>query len=47
MENVRNQFFSKKKSRNFGGAPGGAPGELRGAPGSNSRFSGEKAARSF
>ena len=40
MENVRNRFFSKKKSRNFGGAPGGAPGELRGAPGSSGELPG-------
>ena len=33
-------FFRKKKSRNFGGAPGGAPGELRGAPGSSGELRG-------
>ena len=40
MENVRNRFFFEKKSRKFGGAPGGAPGELRGAPGSSGELRG-------
>ena len=43
MENLRNRFFSKKKSRNFGGAPGelrGSSGELRGAPGSSGELRG-------
>ena len=41
MENVRNRFFfSKKKNRGTSGElRGGAPGELRGAPGSSGESS--------